>query len=99
VVDVEQKEVPCNRIMNGGGRFRRPVENDAIGRYTKFKNQPEFILGNDLRSDAKAVQQLKHAGDRIALVGIVDFCPRAAHPVDSEKLRRILPQSPGKHNM
>ena len=34
VVDVEQKESYCNRIMNGGGRFRRPVENDAIGRHT-----------------------------------------------------------------
>jgi hypothetical protein len=85
----------CNRIMNAGGRFRRTVEDDAIGRYTKLQGQPEFILGDDLRSDAKAVQQLKHAGNRIALVGIVDFCPRAARLVDSEKLRRILPQPLG----
>ena len=36
VIDVEQKEILCNRIMNGGGRFRGPVENDAIGRYSEF---------------------------------------------------------------
>src|SRR5689334_540501 len=35
VVDVEQKEILCNRITNGGARFRRPVEDDAIGRYTE----------------------------------------------------------------
>src|SRR3954470_2967275 len=36
MIDIEQKQITCNRIMNSGRRFRGPVKNDTIGWYAKF---------------------------------------------------------------
>ena len=91
VVDVEQKELRPTASCMEAIDFAGPLKTMRSGGTPSFKASQSSYSEMTSAPMPDAWNEAQNAGNGVALVGIVDFCARAARPVDSEKLGRYSP--------